>query len=157
MQIEFIDISTFRGISSEAEHYYAKISTGDFYAEELIFDYGWSLDACARIGGKDLRFYPTAEQARQIAEKDHKFDLRNLSEEDRAKRIQWDIDDLTENGTIRFPSVTEILRQARKEHPEAVLYACFCGSHKEFLRLCCFKDNRVNPEIKSLLLPEKTK
>ena len=155
MKIKFIDITTYRGISSEAEHFYAKIARPGYAADMVAFDFGTTFDTCCRdYGGEDLRFFPTRKQAEKYAEKDHpSYLVRTIGEEELNKRRKWLIEDLLEDGTIRFPSVLDIIKAAREKYPDALLYFTFCGSHKEFLKRFCFdKKGHVDPEIETLIL-----
>lgn len=158
MHIEFIDITTYRGISSEAEHFYAKVSRPNYNADMVALDIGTNFQTCSGdIGGEALRFFPTREQAEKYAEKDYPAALKyTIGEEEMNRRRRWLVEELLENGTIRFPSAIEVIKGARKKFPDAVLYFTFCGSHKEFLKRFCFdrETSKVNPEIERLLIPE---
>lgn len=151
MQIEFIDISSFRGVSANAEHYYAKVSRPGYMADLAALDVSVGLQTfCGDPNGETLRFFPDKEQARALAEKDN--GLGFLPPEERKARVQSDIEDLMEDGTYRFPSIIEIVRSARKRYPTAVLYFTLHGSHKAFLQSILDRSGKeFIPEAKDLL------
>ena len=152
MQIEFIDITTYAGISSEAEHYYAKIGYNNIHQEMLLTD---SLckpnSGIFYINGKSLIYFPKREEAEQMWEKDHRWE-KNKPEI--AKHMEDDILDSMENGTQRFPSILEIIRAARKKFPKTMLCFSFQGSVSEFTKRIikqCQKDKEYETEIASLI------
>ena len=156
MNITFIDITTFQDISSEAEHFYAKVARPGYAANMVAFDVGTSFDTCARdYSGIDLRYFPSEEEAKKYAKKDHPDYLkRTIGKEELERRRRWCVEDLIEDGTIRFPSVNDIIKTARNKYPDSLLYFTFHGSHKEFLKRFCFdrKTENVIPEIEKLIL-----
>ena len=72
MDIQYINISSFRGISSEAEHYYAKFVPEERKRDvaESIFEGGNPTIHCS----KNLLFYPTREQAIDLIKKDNRIE-----------------------------------------------------------------------------------
>ncbi len=75
MQIEFIDITSFRGLSSEAEHFYASIGVPSWTQEMLLTDRDCRPNAgVSFINTEKLRYFPSTEEARAMWEKDNHFD-----------------------------------------------------------------------------------
>lgn len=149
MHIQFIDITSYKGISTNAEHYYAKVSKEDYNTDCVALSYGWNFEDCSGdLFGRELRYYPNTTTAKEYSKKDFPGD---------KERQDYNTSILIKEGTVRFPSVIEILKTARKEYPDAVLYVTFHGSHKEFLRRFCYGSDQhnANKEIEKLLLPKK--
>lgn len=103
-----LDITTFRGCTTMAEHYYASVS-----AEGKADSY--------------LRYVPTYAEARRLAVKD---DYRGDE-----SRIELATLDFVENGTTRFFSVERILREAVKQYPQSRFFCLLRGSHDAFVEL----------------------
>ena len=131
MDYQFIDITSYRGISSNAEHFYARIGSPDYAQENMI-----TMLTCepttgqSFVNGKELRYYPTEQEAEEMWKKDNHslpgdFPLA-------LKRDQ--IEDMMEYGTIRFPSILAIIKKARELFPESVLCFSMHGSRKEFVK-----------------------
>lgn len=159
MHIEFINITTFQGISSDAEHFYAKVARQENYAEQIAIDCGTSFDTCGNdYFGTELKYYPTREEAEKMVLKDNPKKYVDRNNETYKKLKEINIETYM-NGTIRFPDIMSILRTARKTYPDAVFYCSFHGSHKEFLRRFLFDENdKIIPEVKELIMgpTEKT-
>ena len=121
MNIEYIDITSYRGISSNAEHYYAKAATFNDKTYQCFIsgEHPYTFD-------EELLFYPNREQAIQLCKKDNQmaFYETAISEEQ--------IEDMMKRGTIRFPSVLEVVRQARKQYPNAILKFYMYGYERKF-------------------------
>lgn len=159
MEIQYIDITTYRGISSNAEHFYATIGTPNMKQEMLLTN-----PACNPVNGvlfvnqEQMRYKPTKEEAEAIWEKDNKYNIDPSVRQNRENAIF----DLMDDGTIRFPSIVSIVRTARKAFPKAVLCFSFCGSQKEFVKrfvLPLASGNNQNELIQELesLITEKEK
>lgn len=132
MQIEFIDITSFRGLSSEAEHFYAAIGEPSWVQEALLSDPGCTPNRGVNfINTKKLRHYPSREEAEAMWEKDNHWNQNPFVKEHREDTIL----DLMEDGTQRFPSIETIIKAARKKFPDSYLCFSFSGSVKEFNRL----------------------
>lgn len=130
MDIEYINITTYKGISSDADHFYAKIGSVGYLQENLISDL-----ACKPESGivfsilNELRYFPSKKEAEVLWMKDYGWDEKNNN------KIHHDfyIQDIVEKGTIRFPSVLSIVQTARKRYPDSVLCFLFQGSRKAFI------------------------
>lgn len=127
MDIQFIDITSFAGISSDAEHFYALIGNPKFCQE----DYITMTDYCSPESGvifscdcEHLLFFPTVKQAEYLSKKDN----HNVIDEDV-------VNDYVKNGTKRFPSIVEVVRAARKRFYNSLLVFSINGSRKEFAKL----------------------
>ena len=129
MQIEFIDITTYRGISSDAEHFYAKRATSTAKVQESLLD-GSGLESMSYWCDEDVKFMPDREQAEQLCRKDNKMAWGTQAESHPVTEEQ--IREMIQNGTIRFPSIEALLKQVRKDHPNAVLCFSIHGSRKVF-------------------------
>ena len=154
MKLTFINITSYRGISSNAEHFYAKVARPDYNGKYLVIDYGWSLDACSDdFKGEELRYIPDEATAREMAKKDFGRD-RSYTEAERIQLIEHTTADILEYGTTRFPSVEEILREARRRYQDSFFYVTYHRSHRDFLKYFCCRDGKENKEVTSLLLPK---
>lgn len=154
MKLTFINITSYQGISSAAEHFYAKVARPGYNGKYLVLDYGWSLDACSDdFKGEELRYIPDEATAREMAKKDYGRDM-SYTEAERIQRIEVATADILEYGTTRFPSVVEILREARRRHPDSFFYVTFCRDHKNFIKYFCCRDGKEDKEVTSLLLPK---
>lgn len=116
MDIQYINISSFRGISSEAEHYYAKFVPEERKRDvaESIFEGGNPTIHCS----KNLLFYPTREQAIDLIKKDNRIEGQFHKEPTENVIAKY-----MEDGTYRFPSILDIIKEARKMFPGSIL--CF--------------------------------
>ena len=131
MEIQFIDISSFRGISYGAEHYYAKLlDTKDFEALLMGAD---KLENLCGSTGEEMKFIPTEEEARAMAAGDYPNTDLSLTPEKREAFREIAEGDYLEYGTRRFPSILRIVQETRKRFPNAVLYFMIYGSRKDFL------------------------
>lgn len=121
MNVEYIDITSYRGISSNAEHYYAKVAVFDDRTYECFIagEHPYTFD-------KELLFYPDREQAIQLCKKDNKMAFYEIAVSEEQ------IEDMMKNGTIRFPNVLEVVRQARKQYPNAILKFYMYGYERNF-------------------------
>ena len=126
MDIQFINITSYRGISSNAEHYYARFASEnekELIAEDIFCGY-----SVATYCNTDMLFFPDREQAIALIKKDNQMTGSPFKE---------NIDDDTiavymERGTIRFPSILDIIKQARKQFPQAIFKFYLQGSEDEF-------------------------
>lgn len=131
MNIEYINITSYIGISSNAEHFYAKvgipykvqeyIATSQSYSGENGVDF---------VNGKELRYYPSKSEARNLWKKDNEWDTRPFV----IAHKEDDIKDLQEYGTIRFPSIASIVKAAKRDFPDSVICFCINGSRKDFAK-----------------------
>lgn len=123
MRVEYINITSYRGISSNAEHYYAAIATmqEDSYAAFIDGEHPYSFDT-------ELKFFPDREQAITLCKKDNQMIYGIKAPEiteDQIWQMQYD-------GTIRFPSILEIVRTARKNYPHSILCFYIAGNQRAF-------------------------
>lgn len=154
MEIQLISITTYRGISSDAEHFYAKAAKREQVEESLMFNSVSKLESiCSNIyDGEELKFFPDRIEAIDMCKKDNqmmwngKGAIKPITEEQ--------IWEMQNNGTIRFPSVLSVIKTARKKWPEAVLFFTLQHSRERFLK-CCLKDGKLDPEIVKLLMHEE--
>ena len=154
MQIEFFNITSYCGISSNAEHFYVKHLDAKYLEETLQFTMTDRLEELAGETGEELRYIPTKEEAESIARKDYPDYDRTLTPEKRETFREITIGDLLETGTTRFPSVMRIIREVRRQFPDAVLYFMVYGSRKDFIKWrIAQKDNQK--ELDELLCPSK--
>ena len=154
MQIEFFDITSFRGISSNAEHFYAKHLDGS-YMEEML----WSTDRLEQLRGgtgEDFRYIPARDEAEAMARKDYPASDQTLDGKNRTIFRETAIRDLLEKGTGRFPTIMRIIEEARRRYPDAVLHFTLFGSRKEFIKWCTADKSRFAKAVK-LLSPERKK
>jgi len=149
MQIEFINITTYKGISSDAEHFYASVGEPDMVQERLLTDLGAKPESGVFFGSEDmLRHFPSAEEAEAMWQKDYGHDrLTNRCHDEQVQSIVKD-------GTIRFPSILAVVHAARGRFPDAKLCFCFQGSRKEFVRVLQLemqKHQKLMDEIEDLI------
>ena len=131
MDYQFIDITSYRGISSNAEHFYAKIGSPDYVQEELLTTLSCEpTTGQVYVHGKELRYNPSEQEAEDMWKKDNQFLPGTYTSS--LKRDQ--IKELMEHGTIRFPSILAIIKRAREMFPESILCFSFNGSRKEFVK-----------------------
>lgn len=124
MDVQFIDITSFIGASSNAEHYYAKVGKPEYTQEHYLFDLGCKPESGVLFNGRDLRYYPSEEEAVALYKKDNW-----------GKPVDMDcVMELQEEGTIRFPSILSIVKAAKKEFPNSVLCFSISGSRKMFTK-----------------------
>ena len=123
MNIEYIDITSYRGISSNAEHYYAKVAVFDSKTYECFIagEHPYTFD-------EELLFYPNREQAIQLCRKDNEMSCYKIP----TAISEEQIEDMMKRGTIRFPNVLEVVRQARKQYPNAILKFYMYGYERKF-------------------------
>ena len=153
MDIVFINITTYTGISSNAEHYYARVARNDHVIEGL--DEMASMQYLADdVNGKELKFFPDKYQARALCEKDNRM-VAAYPETIRPVTDRQ-VNSMMKSGTIRFPSVASILRQAHEEFPYAYLYCTMQGNRRLFIETylkMCQKD----PKTEELIHPKHRK
>ena len=124
MDVQFIDITSFMGVSSNAEHYYAKVGKPEYTQEHYLFDLGCKPESGVLFNGRNLRYYPSEEEAVALYKKDNW-----------GKPVDMDcVMELQEEGTIRFPSILSIVKAAKKEFPNSVLCFSISGSRKMFTK-----------------------
>lgn len=141
MQIEFINITTYKGISSDAEHFYASVGKPDMVQEFLLTDPVSKPESGVFFGSEDLlRHFPSPEEAEAMWQKDHGHD--RVTDKWHDEQVQ----SIVKDGTIRFPSILTIVRAARGRFPDAKLCFCFRGSRKEFVRILQFEMQK-HPEL----------
>ncbi len=129
MNIEYIDITSYRGISSDAEHFYARAGEPSWVQEMLLTDTACKPNSgVSYVNGEELRHFPSREEAEALWEKDHGKNHALASTEWKETEIR----SFQEKGTIRFPSLAAVIRAARKRFPDAVLCFSYSGSVKEF-------------------------
>ena len=124
MDVQFIDITSFMGVSSNAEHFYAKVGKPEYAQEHYLFDLGCKPESGVLFNGQNLRYYPSEEEAVALFKKDNW-----------GKPVDMDsVMMLQEDGTIRFPSILSIVKAAKKEFPNSVLCFSISGSRKMFTK-----------------------
>ena len=152
MDYQFIDITSYRGVSSTAVHFYAKIGNPNQTQENLI-----TMMSCepgtgqSFVTAKNLRFFPSKQEALEMWKIDNHILPGNYPE----SRKQEAIEDMMEDGTIRFPSILAIVKKARELFPESVLCFSICGSRKEFVKYIqklAEKDKKTLNEILDIIL-----
>lgn len=146
MDYQFINITTFRGVSSEAEHFYATIGEPKHAQENLLTMAGASPETGVMfVNGKNLLYMPSYDEAKDIYLKDH-YNVRNrdlnASDEDF-------IMEMVEDGTPRFPSILAVVEAARKKFPESVLCFCMSESSNEFRKWII--RNEKSEQVKKIL------
>lgn len=158
MEIQLINITSYIGISAEAEHFYAKVANpGRHLAETLSFENsGADLEhICGYHCNEALRYFPTKEEAEAYAKKDYPDYDRTMDDETRKRCREVAIGDLLEYGTIRFPSLLSVIKTAREKWPSAYLYFTLEGCRKSFLKMIFEKDmTHIKPEYEEYLLPK---
>ena len=145
MDIQFIDITSFRGISSDAEHFYAKIGKVK-NSQEYLLTMPVMTDICDGVSFTNephLRYYPDEREARRLWEKDNGHTRQDLIVIRKEKAIA----ELQEDGTIRFPSILSIVKRARELFPDSLLVFSFCKSRKQFVKLLSRHDEKTIMEI----------
>lgn len=131
MDIQFIDITTFRGVSSEAEHFYAKVGNPEDLQEFLITSPMERPNMGVYfINEHHMRYMPTYDEAKALYLKDH-WEKRH-KELDAFDEDQ--ILEMVEDGVGRFPSVLSVVETAKKMFPESILCFSISGSQKEFAK-----------------------
>ncbi len=131
MDIQFIDITSYRGISSNAEHYYAKIGDPEYVQENAVTSLSCDLkDGVCFINKQDLKYYPTQYEAEKMWLKDNNGIDNQFFQREKSRMI----DDMCKEGTIRFPSIISIIKEARKKFPDSILCFSMQGSRKEFVK-----------------------
>lgn len=146
MDYQFINITTFRGVSSEAEHFYATIGEPKYAQENLLTMAGCSLETgVIFVNGKNLLYMPSYDEAKDIYLKDH-YNVRNrdlnASDEDF-------IMEMVEDGTPRFPSILAVVEAARNKFPESVLCFCMFEKSDEFRKW--MMRNQNSDQVKNIL------
>lgn len=158
MEIQLINIETYMGISSEAEHFYAKAVRQEDIEEVIAFENARLESLCDYRSAEELRYYPSKEEAETYAKKDFPDHDRTMDDEERRRRRAVETGDLLEYGTVRFPSILSVVKTAREKWPAACLYFTFRGRRDAFLKLILNKEQtELRPGFKELLLPAKNK
>ena len=81
MDYQFINITTFRSVSTEAEHFYATIGEPKHAQENLLTMAGASPETGVMfVNGKNLLHMPSYDEAKDIYLKDH-YNVRNVSKQ----------------------------------------------------------------------------
>ena len=129
MDYQFIDITSYRGISSNAEHWYAKIGTPEYTQENLLYGRETKPNTgVSYINGGELKYYPDVDEATALYKKDN-CEKEILNEWDKERIV-----DIMTRGTIRFPSIVSVVTAAKKFFPNSVLCFSICGSQNEFAK-----------------------
>lgn len=156
MNFEFINITSYRGISSDAEHFYAKRATDPAKVQESLLD-GSGLESMSYWCDENVKFMPDREQAEQLCSKDNKMACGTQAESHPVTEEQ--IREMMQNGTIRFPSMEALLRQVRKNYPNAVLCFSIHSSRKAFTNwlngLYEIDKEKLQRILEIILLPKK--
>ena len=145
MDYQFINITTYRGISSNAEHFYATIGENSYAQENLISMLDGRPNTGISYGDIDLVHYPTLEEAKVLFLKYH-FEARNRELMDiEKKRIAMDVED----GVHQFPSILSIVEESKKKFPNSVLCFSLNGSVKDFVRW--MHRNKDSEQVKKII------
>ena len=129
MDYQFIDITSYRGISSNAEHWYAKVGNPNLAQEEMLFDLGMQVNGgISYVNGEELKYYPSLDEAIEMYKKD------NAPREDFNEWDKRRIKDILNDGTIRFPSILAIILTAKNRFPNSILCFSICGYQKQFAK-----------------------
>lgn len=132
MDIQFIDITTYRGISSEAEHFYAKVGSPNYTQENYLVMLDCPPESGVMFGesAENLRYMPSYEEAKALYLKDN----YNVRDRDLGKLDEDDIMMMVEDGTTRFPSILSIVKRAKDLYPDSILCFSISGYRKEFVK-----------------------
>ena len=114
------NITSYIGISADAEHYYCKYEVFDNQVEFL--NHVHSYDEVAVYGDKELRYYPTEGEALAMVKKDCG---------DKISYMQ--VADYINHGTIRFPDIHSITRELHKQFPDSEIVIAENESVKEYM------------------------
>lgn len=128
MDIQFINITSYRSVSSNAEHYYASRATEPEKVNEAFIE---AAEGCyPHLCQEEIKFFPDEAQARALCKKDNvmTYGISRPVSEEQVKEIQA-------NGTIRFPSLPDLVRTVRETYPDSVLCFFYQGSRQAFFRL----------------------
>lgn len=129
MEIQFINITSFRGTSSNAEHYYARYAENAYDVQQALLE-SYEGQIYQHSHDKDLLFFPGKEDAEKLCLKDNRMCWGADVNVHPVTPAQVEL--MMKEGTIRFPSIEAIIRQARHKWPEAVLIFSLYGSNKRF-------------------------
>ena len=141
MDIQFINITTYRGISSNAEHYYARLATDATKVQESFME-GFEIYSFS----EDLLFFPEREQAVELCRKENS--MRGIDSVVSEEQIEKMMDE----GTIRFLSVFDVVETARKKFPGSVLVFLMNGTKKEFIKyLQSLIDHKKDELLKKII------
>jgi len=147
MEIQFIDISTYQGICSDADHFYANVGEVNIkeYQESLVTSSMHDMTSFVCFStGEELKYFPTEEEARALWQKDHGFDKSPevlKYKEDAIARLQ-------EEGTIRFPNIKSIVKAAVEKFPGTAICFSFRGDRKSFAKLILRMYESKNEKMK---------
>ncbi len=152
MEIQFINITSFRGISVGAVHYYAKVLDTRYF-DELLMGTDKLENLCGR-SGEEMRYTPTKEEAKAMAVADYPDTDLTLTPEKMELFREIAEGDYLEYGTTRFPSILRIAQEARKRFPNAVLYFMLYGSRKDFQAYLKIMMDKGDKELFKLLVKD---
>ena len=148
MDFQFIDITTYRGISSNAEHFYAKVGKPEYTQENIVV-----MQSCepgtgvSFINGEELKYYPSKKEARKMWEKDNGYSESTFVLENKERMIS----DCMKEGTIRFPSIPAIIKRARETFPDSILCFSIRESRKEFVKYLLSLEKRDKKTLDKIL------
>ena len=108
MEVIIANITSYIGISSDAEHYYCKYEKVN--TVELL-DRLYNYHRLSVYGSNELKYYPTQEEALMLVRKDNYGRSTDTDE----YKATWYMED----GTIRFPSAHAITNELHKKFPDA--------------------------------------
>ena len=148
MKLEFIDITSYIGISSEAEHYYATVGDPKYVQENYVTMVGCDVTSGVTfMNQRKLRYFPSREEAEKLWQKDNGFSRDPFTIAHKADTIA----DLMEDGTARFPSIISIVKKAKEEFPDSVLCFSLNGNRNEFVRYLKKLDDRKVESIDDIV------
>ena len=155
MDIQFINITSFIGISANAVHYYAKLLDTK-YLEEYLMDTN-EMDNLCDGTGEEMRYTPTEDEARAMAAADYPDMDLTLTPEKRKAFREIAEGDYLEYGTTRFPSILRIIQETRKRFPDSALFFTLYGSRKSFMKAISKDIKDPESGMLRLLVPKREK
>ena len=145
MDFQLVNITTYRGISSNADHFYAKIASD---SDKIVESFSEGSDFSEYLCDTDLIWFPSLDEAQALVEKDNSpmpTDPKRLE----LLRLQAEI--IHKEGTTRFNSVTDILRSVRSSHPSSVIVVLMQGNRRRFFTWLDNLSRETQDEIDSIL------
>ena len=131
MDIQFINITSFIGISSNAEHFYATVGDPKYLQENLLTIVGMDMSSGVSFNDNHkVKYHPNEQEAIQLWQKDHGHDKNPVT-------LKWKEDTIKEymeDGTYRFPSVLAVVRRARELFPKSILCFSMNSSRNQFAK-----------------------
>lgn len=128
MKTVVANISSYAGISVNAEHVYCKYKVFDRIIDILHNTYDLDdFSASSTINGEELKWYPNEEQAKYLEDKD-------------GASSYCDFEYYMTFGTIRFNSDHQITMELRKQFPDCNLIIMHNDSIKSYYRIMALEE-----------------